>query len=125
MVMSDNAKEVWIALIIAIGIVSCLSIIAWAETIEKLSDNPIIFRIETDDNMVKISQNMANATNVVCKDSQVKCECSGMNWDTPYYITNYTYNWSYSNNLSPYWGDRGIYNSPNIVWVSKYDKVVQ
>lgn len=113
MAMSDNARYVFITLIIAMAmtITFCISVIS--DMSAKLSHQPIVFRIEADDNMVQISKAMSNTTITKCETVKVECSCSTPNvWSTPYYwnINNNTYN--YSSNWSKYW------NNPSIVYVS-------
>ena len=69
--MSDNARQVLIHLIW--GIVSLVAVVMLliGATMETLSEKPIIIRVEADNNMVKISENMANGMQAEIIDNGV------------------------------------------------------
>ncbi len=90
--MSDNARIVWLWLIFTIGFVIIVLNMIYAQTFTQLNNNPIIFKIEANDNMVKIAEALNNTQ--TCQP--VKCEC-GNNWGWNNF-NNTLYNYSYFNN---------------------------
>jgi len=61
--MSDNAKQVLIHLIWAVFATISVTVLLIGATAESLAKNPMVIRIEVDDNLVKISENIKDTQN--------------------------------------------------------------
>jgi len=103
----DNDWSIGKLIVLCLTIIMVAFILVWGSVVTKLADNPLIFRIEVDDNMVKVAQAM-NGTRG-CGAVECKCPYNG-GW---YYDSwkNYSYHeYNYSGDWHTYWdGDNIIY----------------
>ena len=85
MTLSDNAKDVWIALIAVFGALIIVSMIITIATIDELNNQPITLIMKTE-----MDNNTLNAITLINENNTRPCQpcqptnCNS-NW-TPYYL---------------------------------------